>query len=178
MGACSLLVKALGDELEDHAVWNFKASPMRNAARLGAAIRSKKTRTSLTALPGSTMRRGHWLYPQAWTDFRAVFNGHMWRDAISGIGQHHVAMDDDLPMSAVATSSVCQSNRFVAFQKRASDPKREKVNEAWDGTRLASCCLRMHECSGEALPGSKLELCSDDSRAGPSGEVLHEAFIP
>ena len=99
------------------------------------------------------MRRRHWLYRQGWTDGRLQWSHvegryQRCRTAPRGVGRCFA------DQCRCATSSVCQSNRFVAFQERTSDPKREKANVAWDGTRLASCCLRVHACSREALPGS------------------------
>ena len=97
MGAYSILAEALGDELEDYAVRNFK---------------------------GFTEAQ---------------------RDGINGVGQHHVALDDDLPIRDAPLQA--QSARVIALlhfrKERTSDPGRENVDEAWDGTRLALCRLRI-----------------------------------
>ena len=54
------------------------------------------------------MRRRHRPHRQAGADFRAVFNCHVWRDAVNGVGQHHVSSggDDDLPTSAAQSATV------------------------------------------------------------------------
>ena len=79
------LAKALGDELGDCAGRNFKGftDAQRHKARSSYSEQGD-TDVADGADVGSTMRRRHWLYRQSWTDFRAVFDGHLWRDAKHG----------------------------------------------------------------------------------------------
>ena len=82
MGACSHLAEAVGDELEDSVI--RKLQEFHRCARFGAAIRSKAA-VADGAAAGSTMRRRHWMDRQVWTEFRAVLNGHTWKDAINSV---------------------------------------------------------------------------------------------
>ena len=138
-----------------------------------------KTRTSQTEL--STMRRRHWLYRQAWTEKGPSSMVTCGRDAINGVGQHHVAMagDDDLPITAAAL--IGQSATVIALLRFRSVPmtpnEKKKLGMALDWHLVACGCMNvLVKLFQEAYTSFEVATVIEgaNSRAGPPGEVLHK----
>ena len=177
MGAWSPLAKALGDAVEDNAIRNLKGftdaqhhESWSSDKELENADGAQHDAPQALAVSTSLDRK------------RAVFNGHMWKDATNGVGQHHVAMagDDDLPITAAAPKG--QSARVIALLRFRSVPmtpnEKKKLGMALDWHLVACGCMNvLVKLFQEAYSSFEVATVIEgaNSRAGPPGEVQHEA---
>ena len=136
------LATLAGDELQDYVLKNYKAFAYDAAPDACWSSDSEVEGPEQPELGPKQLKKRHFLVKQAWTRFRSVFNGHIWRDDIAGMPDIHLSQLSGTASAAKAKAPELFVNIFFrSLPLKPNLKKWTKYGQALDWHLVAlGCC--------------------------------------